>query len=646
MIFKRSFALFTAILISIAAHAEVSLPVIISDGMVLQRNQKIKIWGWASPAEHVKVQFRNRKFETIASVDGKWLVTLPAIGAGGPYSMTIDGSNHIELKDILVGDVWLCSGQSNMVHQMELHKIRYAKELASANNPSIRQFAVTNKANMQNTQADIPGGSWKKADSANIGGFSAVAYFFANKLYERYHVPIGLINSSWGGTPIEAWMSEESLKNFPDIDRIVKRNRDTAFLNSLQKKLSANKDVPRQEDRGLTEKWFSTEYAPKGWRRIAVPGYWEDQGINNLDGVVWYRREINVPENMLKEPAKIFLGRIVNADVVYINGKQIGATTYMYPQRRYNIPPNVLKPGKNLVVVQVTNYAGKGGFVLDKPYQLISGLDTIDLTGYWQYKVGFVSKPQNQPADVGLTVQNQPTALFNSMIKPISNYSIKGFVWYQGEANTGRPAQYAKLQPAMIADWRLKWQMPDAPFLFVQLPGYMDMNYLPSESQWAAFREAQANSLSLPNTAMAVAIDLGEWNDIHPDAKKDVGDRLAIAAEKLAYGDKKIVASGPVFQSATINGNQIIVSFDATGSGLTTKDGEPPQEFAVAGADKVFAWAKAVISGNKIILNSAEVPHPLYVRYAWADNPVNPNLINNEGLPAMPFRTDKPEVAR
>lgn len=646
MIFKRSFALFTAILISIAAHAEVSLPVIISDGMVLQRNQKIKIWGWASPAEHVKVEFRNRKFETIASADGKWLVTLPAIGAGGPYSMTIDGSNHIELKDILVGDVWLCSGQSNMVHQMELHKIRYAKELAAANNPSIRQFAVTNKANMQNVQEDIPGGNWKRADSAGIGGFSAVAYFFANKLYERYHVPIGLINSSWGGTPIEAWMSEESLKDFPDLESIVKRNRDTAFLNSLQKKLSANKDVPRQEDRGLTEKWFSTEYAPKGWRRIAVPGYWEDQGINNLDGVVWYRREIDVPENMLKAPAKIFLGRILNADVVYINGKQIGATTYMYPQRRYNIPPNVLKPGKNLVVVQVTNYAGKGGFVLDKPYQLISGLDTIDLTGYWQYKVGLVSKPQNQPADMGLTVQNQPTALFNSMIKPITNYSIKGFVWYQGEANTGRPAQYAKLQPTMIADWRLKWQMPDAPFLFVQLPGYMEMNYLPSESQWAAFREAQANSLSLPNTAMAVAIDLGEWNDIHPDAKKDVGDRLAIAAEKLAYGDKKIVASGPVFQSATINGTQVIVSFDATGSGLTTKDGEPPQEFAIAGADKVFAWAKAEISGNKIILSCAEVPHPLYVRYAWEDNPVNPNLINNEGLPAMPFRTDKPEVAR
>ncbi|WP_114940763.1 sialate O-acetylesterase [Mucilaginibacter endophyticus] len=642
MILKKSLGLIAIVLTSLIARAEVRLPAIISDGMVLQRNQKIKIWGWAAPSEHVTILFRNRKFKTLASGDGKWLITLPATEAGGPYTINIDGSNHIQLKDVLIGDVWMCSGQSNMVHQMELHKVRYAKEIAGANNPAIRQFGISNKANMQNPQEDVPGGKWKKADSASIGEFSAVAYFFANALYQKYHVPIGLINSSWGGTPIEAWMSEESLKDFADIEHIIKRNRDTAFLNSLRKDASANKPMPYPQDKGLTEKWFDPEYITKGWRRIAVPGYWEDQGVHNLDGVVWYRREISIPQTMLNPQAKIFLGRIVDADVVYINGKQIGSTSYMYPQRRYNIPPNTLKPGKNLIVVRVTNNSGKGGFVPDKPYQLISGADTIDLTGYWQYKVGLVNKPQRNATGGGIAFQNQPTALFNSMIAPITNYNIKGFVWYQGESNTGNPAQYAKLQPSMIRDWRLKWQMTDAPFLFVQLPGFMEMNYLPSESQWAEFREAQVSSLSVANTAMAVAIDLGEWNDIHPDAKKEVGERLALQAEKLAYGDKKIVASGPVFQSAKADGDKIIVTFDSSGSGLSTKDGDEPQEFAIAGADKIFSWAKATIDGNTVVLSSSDVSHPLYVRYAWADNPVNPNLINNEGLPAMPFRTDKP----
>ncbi len=280
----------------------------------------------------------------------------------------------------------------------------------------------------------------------------------------------------------------------------------------------------------------------------------------------------------------------------------------------------------------------KGGFVPDKPYELIAGNDTINLIGYWQYKVGVVFTPHDVPKTIAL--QNQPTALYNSMIAPITNYTIKGFTWYQGESNTSRADEYAKLQPAMIEDWRSKWKEGDIPFLFVQLPGFMDYNYSPSESQWAAFREAQTRSLLVPNTAMAVAIDVGEWNDVHPDRKKDVGDRLALAAEKIAYGDN-IVYSGPLYQSQTIEGNKIIISFTNAGRGLTTNDGEAPAEFAIAGDDKKFVWAKAVINGSTIIVSSDEVEEPKYVRYAWADNPVNPNLINKEGLPAAPFRTDQ-----
>jgi len=301
----------------------------------------------------------------------------------------------------------------------------------------------------------------------------------------------------------------------------------------------------------------------------------------------------------------------------------------------------VLKAGKNIFVVKVTNNGGKGGFVPDKPYCIFAGNDTIDLKGTWQYRVGEVYQPRTGGFGGGpINAQNQPTALYNAMIAPLINYSVKGFLWYQGEANTSRAEEYAKLQPAQIIDWRNKWKQPGAPFFYAQLPGFMDYNYLPSESQWAMLRESQLKSLSVPNTAMAVTIDLGEWNDIHPDDKKDVGERLALAALKFSYNEN-IVYSGPTYQSATIDNSKIMISFTNTGSGLLANDGEELGEFAIAGADKKFVWAKAKIEGDKVVVWSESIADPKYVRYAWADNPVNPNLYNKEGLPASPFRTDQ-----
>jgi sialate O-acetylesterase len=633
--------LFNFLLLS-TTFAQVRLPRVIRDSMILQRDAKVKIWGWASNNEKVTVSFAGKKYKTTAGSDGKWMVTMLPLKAGGPYNMNIDANNHVTLKDILMGDVWLCAGQSNMVHQMELHSVRYADEVAKANNPEIRQFWVPNVTNMQSAQEDLPGGSWKWANPKDIGEFSAVAYFFAKTLYEKYHVPIGIINSSWGGVPIEAMMSEDALKDFPNIISTVQKNKDTAYINSLSRRAFAVARPMRQEDKGMTGStpWYNPTYVPKGWRTINIPGYWEDQGIKDLDGVVWYRREIDVPASMTNVPAKVFLGRIVDADMLYINGKQVGNTTYMYPQRRYALPAGTLKPGKNLFVIRVTNNSGKGGFVPDKPYMLIAGNDTIDLKGYWQYKVGQVFTRQGFGGGGGgaIAAQNQPTALYNTMIAPLENYAVKGFVWYQGESNAGRADEYAKLQPSMIEDWRKKWNEPNAPFLYVQLPNYMEMNYQPTESQWAAFREAQLKSLSVSNTGMAVAIDLGEWNDIHPDRKKDVGERLALAAEKVAYGDKNVVYSGPLFQSAKVDGNKVTLTFSNVGSGMITNDDEEPAEFAIAGADKKFVWAKAKIEGDKVVVWNDEVANPIYVRYAWADNPVNPNLYNKEGLPASPFQ--------
>ncbi len=640
---KKKLMLTFCLFLSMAAFAQVRLPSLIRDSMILQRDARVNIWGWAAINEKVNVKFNGKTYKTRAGSDGKWLIVLPPTKAGGPYNMEISSSNKILLKEILFGDVWFCSGQSNMVHQMNIHDVTYAKDITEANYPEIRQFWIPTLTNLQGAQPDLPRGYWKAAVGEDVRPFSAVAYFFAKKLYGKYHVPIGIINASVGGTPIEAWTSEEGLKDFSSQESIIKKNKDTAYVNNLNRTAAAAFANRSQQptDLGLSgeRKWFETSFIPKGWKNINVPGYWEDQGIRELNGVVWYRKEIDVPVTMIGKPARIFLGRIVDADAVYINGRQVGLTTYMYPQRRYHIPADVLKAGKNIIVVRVTNTGGKGGFVPDKPYCLFAGTDSIDLKGTWQYKVGevFIPRPPGPP---GISAQNQPTALYNAMVAPVISYAIKGFLWYQGEANTGRAEEYAKLQPALIADWRNKWKQGNLPFLFVQLPGFMDYNYLPSESNWAKLREAQLQSLSVPNTAMSVAIDLGEWNDIHPDNKKDVGERLALAAMKTTYGEN-IVHSGPLFQSATIEGNKILINFNHVVEGLMTNDGEEPAEFAIAGADKKFVWAKAKIQDNKVIVWNDAIPQPMYVRYAWADNPVNPNLYNKEGLPASPFRTDK-----
>jgi sialate O-acetylesterase len=627
------------------SFAQVRLPQIIRDSMILQRDAKINIWGWASPGEKVNIVFNGKRLSTSASSDGKWLVSLPAMKAGGPYTMNISGKNKIVLKEILIGDVWLCAGQSNMVHQLNIHDVRYAKDIAEADYHEIRQLWIPTLTSIKGPNDDIKGIYWKSAVGEDVRPFSAVAYFFARKIFELYHVPIGIINASVGGTPVEAWTSEEGFKEFPAVLKTIAQNKDTAYINGLSRRVfpgaARQPRVPVPLDKGVSGPipWYSVDFVPVKWRNINIPGYWEDQGIKNLDGVVWYRKEINLPASMSGKPARVFLGRIVDADVFYINGKQVGQTTYQYPQRRYQVPAGLLKAGKNVIVVKVTNSSGKGGFVPDKPYCIFSGGDTIDLKGYWQYKVGEVYGARSFSGGGGINAQNQPAALYNAMVAPYINYHIKGILWYQGESNEGRAKEYEGLLKALITDWRIKFNDPTAPFIYAQLPNYMDVNYSPSESNWAILREAQMKVLSVPNTAMTVNIDLGEWNDIHPDNKKDVGERMALAARKIAYNEN-VVYSGPIYSNHIVEGSKIIISFSNVGSGLVSIDGEELSEFAIAGEDRKFVWAHARIEGDKVVVWSDEITVPKYVRYAWADNPDNPNLYNKEGLPASPFETN------
>ena len=366
-----------------------------------------------------------------------------------------------------------------------------------------------------------------------------------------------------------------------------------------------------------------------------IPGYWADKESAFKNGIVWFKKDIHLPEDWSAQSAKLLLGRIVDADSVFVNGQFIGNTTYQYPPRRYTIPAGVLKNGKNTITIKVINSSGSGGFVPDKPYKIVTSYKEIDLTGEWKYKTG-AEMPPLQPQTF---VRWKPLGVYNAMIHPLTRFSIKGVIWYQGESNTDDPEEYSLLFPTLIEDWREKWHQPKLPFLFVQLANFMATKKEPGDSNWARLRESQAQTLGLPKTGMAVTIDVGEWNDIHPLNKKAVGDRLARAAKNVAYNEP-ITPTGPLYDSFEKKGDSIIVSFDNVEDGLKLQGKGELKHFAIAGKDRKFVWAKAEIKNKKVVVYSPKIKNPVAVRYAWADNPEDANLYSKNGLPAGPFRTD------
>ena len=656
---KKTILLSFLLLWGLSLQAAVRLPRLIGDGMVLQRDAKLKVWGWADPKEAVRVTFNKKTYNTAADAKGCWEVSLPAQKAGGPYAMQI---NNITLKDVYVGDVWVCSGQSNMETPMQRVLERYAGEAATANNPQVRFFVIPH-IYATGAQDDLESGEWKAVTPENIAPFSALAYFYAQELYDIYKTPQGIIQSAVGGSAIEAWLSEDVLKHYPKYWHAAQQpavGSGQSAVSSQQSAVSSRQSAVGSGQSAPALPTANRQLPTENWKPMDLPGYWADKGLGAVNGVLWFRKTITLPAELAGQEATLRLGCIINSDSAWINGAFVGNTTYQYPPRIYKVPAGILKAGENVITLRVESQFGRGGFVEDKPFRLdirqpavgsgqpASALPTaywelpteIDLAGKWQYRIGvqypaFFMPPQATP------FRNRLQVLYDGMIAPLVKYPVKGILWYQGESNTGRAKEYASLFAELVRDWRNKWNSPHLPFLYVQLPNFMTPDVVPpQESDWAELREVQRKALAtVPNTAMAVAIDLGEWNDIHPLNKKDVARRLVLQARRLAFGEKNIVASGPLYAGVTVRGDSLVIAFTETGSGLA--DDEPLNGFAISADGKNFAWANAKVEGRTVVVWHDFIKRPVAVRYAWGNNPVNPNLKNREGLPASPFSTEE-----
>lgn len=621
---KKSFivtlsVLLLSVIMSAQTPAKVRLPKLISDSMVLQRDVDLDIWGWSDPGTWITVRFNGGYYETKTGEDGRWTVTLPPQKAGGPYIMEV---NEITIRDVLVGDVWLCSGQSNQ--ETPIHRlVELFPEINRSDNNMIRHYKVPTQDSKEALQEEIAGNAvWHSGDASEVMNWTALAYFYAQEAYSQTGVPQGMLVSSLGGSAIESWVSQEHLKDFPAL--ILDREA----LEGLEAAMA---------DKGEGV-WESPDFDDSDWKTMEMPGTWRENGLD-VRGTVWMRKDFEIPESMDGRHAKLSMGTLMHNDRVYVNGIFVGSTGYEFPPRRYHIPAGVLRKGKNTIVVRLNAPGGNGEFIKDKPYKIIGDAAEIDLTGTWKYNIGTDMSEAAAFADRLKNRKNVGSGLYNGMIYPIRNYKVRAAIWYQGESNAGRAHEYGALMTSLITGWRELWNMPDMPFLLVQLPNYMQTHEQPTDSGWARIREAQLQAFkTIPNTALAVTYDVGEWNDIHPLNKKAVAQRLFLGARKAVYGEK-VTASGPVYKDMKVDGDKIIITFTETGRGLMAKGGEL-KHFAIAGADRKFVWADAIIKGNKVIVSSKEVQNPVAVRYAWADNPDGANLCNKDGLLASPFRTD------
>ncbi len=613
-----------------------------TDHLILQRDIAAPVWGWTTPGATVTVEVAGKKAEATADAGGKWLAKLGPLPAGGPYTLTVTGPQTVTLQDVLVGDVWICSGQSNM--QMSVGGVNNAKdEIAQADFPQIRLYTVPDRP--AETPQELISGAWSVCTPQTIPGFSAVGYFFGREIHRAEKVPIGLINSSWGGTICEAWASAAALKTMPDFAPEVEKmagavNRQVVSPEEYPAALSAWMAKNDPEPAGV--KRIDPAFDDVEWKSIELPGAWSKVGPTDFRGVMWLRKAFLVPEEGEGMDVNLHLGIINDSVTVWCNGVKVGEGDDRKKALSCAVPGKLVKAGTNVVVLRVLSMGTDGG-VYGKARELsvefnAPDLEPIMLGGAWRYRVGVALNAEHvlpQRADYN---PNRVTVLYNGMIAPLLPFAIKGAIWYQGESNAGRPFQYRTLMPTMITDWRNRFGVGDFPFFIVSLANFMAVQTQPSEGGWAELREAQwLTTKRIPNVGIGMVIDIGDAGNIHPRNKQEVGRRLALSAEAIAYG-KTLVYSGPMYRAMQVEGNKIRLTFDHIGGGLVAKDG-PLKGFAIAGADKQFVWADAVIDGDTLLVSSPAVPAPTVVRYDWANNPEG-NFYNKAGLPAVPFRTD------
>ncbi len=635
---------FLAILFFTAqVFANVKLPQLMSSNMVVQREAPVRIWGMAKKREVVTVSFNGQTVKTRAGRTGKWQVILKSMTAGGPFKMTIQGKNKIILDNVLIGDVWICSGQSNMNMSVKRSNDA-AAEIAAANYDKIRLFTVPRSISNV-PKSDMDESAWLTCSSENIVQFSAAAYYFARRLQKDIDVPIGLVHASWGGTGVETWTSIDgltALDGFASGIESLKNFDPKEYANNRKKKLLAitgplpTTDVGMNGDEAI---WAKPDNDFSAWKTMELPQLWENAGLIDLDGVLWFMIDFKIDAEETLKGISVHLGKIDDSDDTFVNGTRVGGLVEKYDVPRvYFLEKGVAITGRNVLVVRVEDiYLGGGFSSLPKDMFIRTSKRKIPLAGKWKYRIGKgIVATRN-----GGNPNAMPSLLFNGMISPLLPLTFKGAIWYQGEHNADRAYEYRKLFPNMIRDWRKHFKQGDFPFIFVQLANFQKVEDKPVESNWAELREAQ--SMTLKNTAhtgMAVIIDIGNADDIHPKNKQEVGKRLAMSALSKVYN--KEYAASPTFESMKIKKNVVRIKFKEIGKGLVVKNRYGyVNGFAVAGADKKFHWAKAYIEGNNtIVIVSDAVNNPVAVRYAWANNPGDVNLYNAAGLPADPFRTD------
>lgn len=611
---------------------------IFGDSMVLQRGKENTIWGWSYPGDQIKVEVADKNASAVAGPDRRWTARIQPPAAGGPYTIKISGAHQTaELHNVLVGDVWLCGGQSNMGVPLRWAR-NGGEEVKAANFPEIRFFDVAPHSAYHHT--DIVSGTWKVVSPETAERLSAVAYYFARKVQQEIHVPIGLVVDALGGTPAEAWTSAAALRPLHDFD---------VPLAELEKLAAAN--APEygnyimhwydQYDVGLKGNWAAPEFNDSSWKPVDIPGGFAELGLPETPAVAWFRKEIILPDPLPAGRAMLFLGSIERMDTAYINGTEVGASAWVENPRVYFIRDGVLKPGKNTIAIRVLKTKPDGGFLgkAEELRLLLGDKTSIPLAGKWKGQLSVDARPPH-PLPIGY--ENwpvMPSVLYEGMLAPIAPLAITGALWYQGEQNSDRGFQYRKILPVMIGDWRRLFGQGDFSFYIVSLPAFKARSATPVDGdEWAETRESQAiTAATVPNSCLAVTIDTGDPDNIHPKDKQPVGERLALCALANYYG-KDVAYSGPTLLSVEHVPAAIVLHFAHADGGLVAK-GNKLEEFEIAGDDRKWHWADAHILGDTVIVSSSEVPNPKEVRYAWQSNPAA-TFFNGAGLPAAPFRTD------